>query len=226
MYPDNGYKRITPAGAGRSQLVLAVLVVEQDHPRGCGEKRSAARNLLACVGSPPRVRGEEGKPMNGLPLFRITPAGAGRSCSKKSVKQSRQDHPRGCGEKVLPCTLTAKQLGSPPRVRGEAVRQGWIMRYGRITPAGAGRSDRVNCICSIQLGSPPRVRGEACTDRANDQRHRITPAGAGRRSQTQSSPDRSEDHPRGCGEKRPLVVSFLVALGSPPRVRGEGISVQ
>ena len=51
-----------------------------DHPRRCGENIFASNYILRNMGSPPQVRG---KPVSGigiLGLFRITPAGAGKTC--------------------------------------------------------------------------------------------------------------------------------------------------
>ena len=54
--------------------------------------------------------------------LRITPAYAGKSLRKTAVRHSIKDHPRLCGEKILP--ITGRRWASG------------------ITPAYAGKSDR------------------------------------------------------------------------------------
>ncbi len=72
---------------------------------------------------------------------RITPADAGTSRGDKMLKQLPEDHPRGCGDKLSTVTAAISPLGSPPRMRGQAVRiqpvrSDWIPGL-----AGAG------CLC-------------------------------------------------------------------------------
>ena len=50
--------RITPACAGKSFFVQYHQVCKGDHPRVCGEKKSARLAELNAQGSPPRVRGK------------------------------------------------------------------------------------------------------------------------------------------------------------------------
>ena len=71
--------RITPACAGRRLLVSAHASSALDHPRVCGEKALYNRRVKINPGSPPRVRGEEGKSFLTRAACRITPACAGRS---------------------------------------------------------------------------------------------------------------------------------------------------
>ena len=54
---------------------------------------------------------------------------------------------------------------------------------------------------------------------------RITPASAGKSCGHQSPFDTQQDHPRECGEKVLRRHYKLTVLGSPPRVRGKGVSV-
>ena len=146
-----------------------------------------------------------------------------------------------CGEKRICFCVNLLLLGSPPRVRGEAISSDLITPSVGITPACAGRSFRHELqkvkwedhprVCGEKHfdnakkagmeGSPPRVRGEARPRGSFSRRPRITPACAGR--SISITPKRREwkDHPRVCGEKRVHAVVFPVDRGSPPRVRGE-----
>ena len=71
--------RITPACAGSSLVVVALVVVVWDHPRVCGEQAGMWGKALDRMGSPPRVRGA-GMPSRMLSaVIGITPACAGSS---------------------------------------------------------------------------------------------------------------------------------------------------
>ena len=75
----------------------------------------------------------------GAPLG-ITPAYAGkRPDGQKKLHHSR-DHPRVCGEKLAFPGILAREMGSPPRMRGKVLAA--LMPENRvgITPAYAGKS--------------------------------------------------------------------------------------
>ena len=94
-------RRITPAGAGKTQTDGFTCDEGWDHPRRCGENLTADRPLTNLLGSPPQVRG---KPKTAAAQFfteRITPAGAGKTKTEKGEPKKEQDHPRRCGENLL-----------------------------------------------------------------------------------------------------------------------------
>ncbi len=70
----------------------------------------------------------------------ITPADAGTSARKDSGQQTAEDHPRGCGDKDDPIHPVGAGLGSPPRMRGQALDARELSARARITPADAGTS--------------------------------------------------------------------------------------
>ena len=70
---------ITPACAGKSNIIPHHNILSPDHPRVCGEKIILANSALTCMGSPPRVRGKVWKCGLQAPSERITPACAGKS---------------------------------------------------------------------------------------------------------------------------------------------------
>ena len=111
---------ITPACAGRSRGTYPLSCAVLDHPRVCGEKSPSPCILGIDVGSPPRVRGEEGIGYACQAFVRITPACAGRSILYKIKNPCWWDHPRVCGEKCSLIWSICVCMGSPPRVRGEA----------------------------------------------------------------------------------------------------------
>ena len=110
----------------------------------------------------------------------ITPAHAGRSIGRAHACAAAKDHPRACGEK---------------------------REFARFEP--------------LNLGSPPRMRGEAGLAARHRAKSRITPAHAGRSFKQFIQSLFFQDHPRACGEKLALSAISVMAIGSPPRMRGE-----
>ena len=52
----------------------------------------------------------------------ITPACAGKRMYQATLLRLVQDHPRMCGEKSYAVTSNTVRQGSPPHVRGKAIR--------------------------------------------------------------------------------------------------------
>ena len=74
------------------------------------------------------------------------------------------------------------------------------------------------------MGSPPRVRGKVGHAVVVPRPVGITPACAGKRRTADRRRHRRGDHPRVCGEKWSMMVPQTLTRGSPPRVRGKGMS--
>ena len=72
-------KRITPAGAGKTERREGCQQIPEDHPRRCGENDYVHSNLLRHVGSPPQVRGKLIAAAVIATATGITPAGAGKT---------------------------------------------------------------------------------------------------------------------------------------------------
>ena len=70
--------RIIPADAGSTSSKNSLVLVERDHPRGCGE------HLALVIG--------------GRHSQRIIPADAGSTAMGSAAQSASGDHPRGCGE--------------------------------------------------------------------------------------------------------------------------------
>ncbi len=208
----------------------------------CGEKWHSIRPVWLPVGSPPRVRGKGHSSLRCRLCVRITPACAGKSGRSSRTRSRWTDHPRVCGEKGHRGLPLPPFVGSPPRVRGKAGRDGDGREVPGITPACAGKrytgyhhehhardhprvcgEKSVTGICSGSVkGSPPRVRGKDCALCEKDDSLRITPACAGKRTWWGSPSCSGGDHPRVCGEKCQSRFFAASAAGSPPRVRGKG----
>ena len=72
-------RRITPAGAGKTDYDGSGTNIYRDHPRRCGENLVAADKRTLDVGSPPQVRGKLAVFTADFYCVRITPAGAGKT---------------------------------------------------------------------------------------------------------------------------------------------------
>ena len=169
------------------------------------------------------MRGKR-KPIEELPGYSgITPAGAGKTLLRRHCKHHIQDHPRRCGENFSLVSLLFAVLGSPPQVRGKPLLSESTTYSPRITPAGAGKTCKINFNPHNRSGSPPQVRGKRCCCCCVRCFSRITPAGAGKTGIYIYGTMDSEDHPRRCGENGRIRLPFTADTGSPPQVRGKPI---
>ena len=235
--------RITPAYAGKSRIRAGRGAASGDHPRVCGEKRSRSQRAQGLPGSPPRMRGKGDWHKHRARQSGITPAYAGKSCAPRQACQRAGDHPRVCGEKTVRTVATLDRMGSPPRMRGKALRTGQRLPACGITPAYAGKSHLSDTcstvgrdhprVCGEKFdvappspparGSPPRMRGKVLAALMPTNALGITPAYAGKSAPSHSGKRWCWDHPRVCGEKHPLCSLGGFLLGSPPRMRGKGL---
>ena len=132
--------RITPAGAGKTPCGSSERHAVEDHPRRCGENRPSRIPPVITRGSPPQVRGKQVNAMKYSKCERITPAGAGKTCTLWCSDLGWQDHPRRCGENSHKQVQFTQETGSPPQVRGKLTFAILPFTDSRITPAGAGKT--------------------------------------------------------------------------------------
>ena len=193
-------RRITPAGAGKTQGQHHPCRKRWDHPRRCGENQDCPPTSTWRRGSPPRMRG---KHLSLNPLLcgrRITPADAGKTVQHGNAQRRKQDHPRGCGENCFAGLATSRAQGSPPRMRGKPVPLLHELQEQRITPADAGKTSSAEIApvsaedhprgCGEndfklksnrkEVGSPPRMRGKLSRLSIIHAADGITPADAGK----------------------------------------------
>ena len=76
-------RRIIPARAGQTWLVLLVMVVSPDHPRACGANIEAQQERELRAGSSPRVRGKPHQHQRDAGRNRIIPARAGQTDTRE-----------------------------------------------------------------------------------------------------------------------------------------------
>ena len=158
------------------------------------------RQAKSPTGSPPQVRGKLDIDEATGGRIGITPAGAGKTPVVHSNVLPSRDHPRRCGENDKGIQPACDAVGSPPQVRGKHKKAATPQKEGRITPAGAGKTEcgrncskagedhprrcgenvrhsELRAVCS---GSPPQVRGKPLNSLPILPSTGITPAGAGK----------------------------------------------
>ena len=212
---------ITPAYAGKSQNRAIRRKRHRDHPRVCGEKGMQASALQTRMGSPPRMRGKDGRCILPPVARGITPAYAGKSDRALMPGHVHEDHPRVCGEKDENGKVKDAKKGSPPRMRGKVADKAVRKLLTGITPAYAGKSNYRHYrqsprkdhprVCGeksspskkrpMLTGSPPRMRGKGPAMSPGHITCGITPAYAGKSIVPHDLAALCKDHPRVCGEK-------------------------
>ena len=170
----------------------------------CGEK--SVFQLVDCcwIGSPPRVRGKDF-----LPLW-----GGGKM----------GDHPRVCGEKYHQSDHTLPHMRITPAYAGKSTSLSATKWQKKDHPRVCGEKMSFRSWIVSGLGSPPRMRGKeefACSDGSQVG---ITPAYAGKSREVVCHVCVVTDHPRVCGEKPLARRLWRISKGSPPRMRGKGVS--
>ena len=231
---------IIPAYAGSTVRACPRPPRAGDHPRICGEHGKDTINALIKRGSSPRMRGALERRVLGVAVDGIIPAYARSTSVRPSTPRGAGDHPRVCGEHMLPKNFWMPPTGSSPRMRGAlhaapalGLRGGIIPAYAGSTgapsgrPRGAGDHPRVcgghlsaTTVNGYHQGSSPRMRGAPERGRKGAQPDGIIPAYAGSTAGRRMTFRTSRDHPRACGEHNTTSRSTPRSLGSPPRMRG------
>ena len=215
-----GPGRIIPADAGSTIADALQAARHADHPRVCGEHYQEAVTELVEAGSSPRMRGAR-RGYENVPCENgIIPAYAGSTCRMTLWTVPSGDHPRVCGEHVVPRRAEPQRLGSSPRMRG-AQRVLTAVHYPEpIIPAYAGSTSPTTRptrqardhprICgehdSTQRGidydmrSSPHMRGALYDGATPDDELGIIPAYAGSTCASFACHCIGWDHPRICGE--------------------------
>ena len=167
------------------------------------------------------MRGKEGEKVLVIDQERITPAYAGKRLPPLDAASLSRDHPRICGEKKIRLVASGECSGSPPHMRGKVSALESGASSHRITPAYAGKSERMWSrkgryedhprICGEKYdrlisplaiwGSPPHMRGKVKITGEQTGLRGITPAYAGKSFSQKAMLSRIWDHPRICGEK-------------------------
>ncbi len=155
----NNLLGIIPAYAGNTIHILCRRLQRWDHPRVCGEHIYGVSPFTPCAGSSPRMRGTPADRMSAQHVKRIIPAYAGNTTSGRWSHGHTRDHPRVCGEHIMPIWMVALSPGSSPRMRGTPVTDYRGATYHGIIPAYAGNTKSTSGRVKSRQGSSPRMRG-------------------------------------------------------------------
>ena len=135
---------LTPAGAGSTGRSGLKRSTKWAYPRRCGEHLRNVWTIATKPGLPPQVRGAPHRERR--PRYRsgLTPAGAGSTKGRISLRSLRRAYPRRCGEHPLD-QLARTCGGLPPQVRGAPGQRSTQQHLSRLTPAGAGSTSDTSC---------------------------------------------------------------------------------
>ena len=150
---------IIPAYAGNTNFPTFMAVNNGDHPRVCGEHRPPEPDEDDSWGSSPRMRGTHTAIDYPKSAHRIIPAYAGNTNSYDTIHGRNRDHPRVCGEHILPHHARRTDAGSSPRMRGTRQPRHPQPRTHGIIPAYAGNTKPM-LIWWMSPRDHPRVCGE------------------------------------------------------------------
>ena len=152
-----------------------------------------------------------------------------------------QDHPHAYGDKVYTVIVTSHDLGSSPRVWGQALLFMCLTIRSRIIPTRMGTSvfaltnmplsqDHPHAYgdktyntrrCKFLQGSSPRVWGQVSSRTSRTPLTRIIPTRMGTSNVETYQTLPYEDHPHAYGDKNSWRVFMTRQLGSSPRVWGQ-----
>ena len=133
---------ITPAHAGLTVSNAYSFERKRDHPRACGAYGVLSLEVVKVSGSPPRMRGLHADQYGTGRAAGITPAHAGLTIQRLTMKGKHRDHPRACGAYENTGIKHMVLAGSPPRMRGLHGGGGGSAVLPGITPAHAGLTHR------------------------------------------------------------------------------------
>ena len=211
---------IIPAYAGNTKFRHGVQVMDEDHPRVCGEHQVMDDYGTMIMGSSPRMRGTHVLPCGYHAVRRIIPAYAGNTITPVRHTDLIRDHPRVCGEHERMRNLKTANAGSSPRMRGTPGMGSILGGEAGIIPAYAGNTELPACITMVSgdhprvcgehtlnalavlvgAGSSPRMRGTPPLTVGTRPERGIIPAYAGNTKAVKKSRCNARDHPRVCGE--------------------------
>ncbi len=210
------------------------------HPRACGERSQAMQLESRRAGASPRMRGTG--PLHRLApgLDRCIPAHAGNGMCTTLTPNANSVHARACGERQLGSVAEPSRDGASPRMRGTVPASAARHSRARCIPAHAGngwsasrtlfptsvhpRACGERVVGEVQArarhGASPRMRGTALHSRWSFYAVRCIPAHAGNGFGDAVKGFHVPVHPRACGERETLELSFKAHAGASPRMRG------
>ena len=155
-------------------------------------------------------------------LVGIIPTRMGTSMQKLIRNSGVRDHPHAYGDKYSLAFPGFPELGSSPRVWGQAVRQAQSCHMNRIIPTRMGTSSFMERTVCSQRGSSPRVWGQVFTNLEDGSVAGIIPTRMGTSPRQIQTSEFGADHPHAYGDKIAYILHACKVMGSSPRVWGQG----
>jgi len=113
-----------PAYAGKTSSLMMFSLLNQEHPRVCGENGLLTATGWAQVGTSPRMRGKHQRTLQLATAKRNIPAYAGKTSPQPCRRHGWWEHPRVCGENRSLGQYERGASGTSPRMRGKPPRCG------------------------------------------------------------------------------------------------------
>ena len=157
--------------------------------------------MVRCGGTSPRMRG---KPPRSLSPMRQAP-----------------EHPRVCGENLVPVISSTSTYGTSPRMRGKHLPRTPQINLRRNIPAYAGKTFH-HARSRVGGTEHPRVCGENhTTNPPSDINSGTSPRMRGKPGWAFCRSSRPREHPRVCGENCASRAALSRVWGTSPRMRGK-----
>ena len=217
---DLGAQRLIPAGAGNMGTGAGSSVLQEAHPRRCGEHHTNQVVHVVEGGSSPQVRGTFVGDLQDHVADGLIPAGAGnmRRCRTRLLR--RGAHPRRCGEHAGGGRRGHSSFRLIPAGAGNIRKNASGDPGSRAHPRRCGEHVSMTSPRWMPSGSSPQVRGTSHLPAHRCALPGLIPAGAGNMSNW-SPPGRPwRAHPRRCGEHYYRREESTTEQGSSPQVRG------
>ena len=132
--------RNIPAYAGKTITALILKSYPAEHPRVCGENKTAHFLSAIATGTSPRMRGKPYHQLGTGLCHRNIPAYAGKTLFIAFYRFLAAEHPRVCGENTFQIFLRISQVGTSPRMRGKLLTESCFKDETRNIPAYAGKT--------------------------------------------------------------------------------------
>ena len=146
---------------GTSRSLTSHTLSIQDHPHAYGDKQNSRLARGFVRGSSPRVWGQVGIASMCERTDRIIPTRMGTSYQSYYKHPLSGDHPHAYGDKELHHDVVGIDIGSSPRVWGQAFIRKLFALIGRIIPTRMGtRLTRMSN--SMRRRDHPHAYGDKC----------------------------------------------------------------
>ena len=148
---------------GTSKHTITLVNGNKDHPHAYGDKRKDSISLTTFWGSSPRVWGQVAGLSAPLTLIGIIPTRMGTSYKNRRGSCNCRDHPHAYGDKAWRIFTKFPQVGSSPRVWGQALIKYQHTIVMRDHPHAYGDKCSLSISINCRTGSSPRVWGQGLT---------------------------------------------------------------